>query len=245
MTAPNETPLEVNPVCANCGAPLLGEYCYACGQPVKGLVRHLSGVLGDVFDTVLNIDSRVLRTLPALFLHPGFLTREYFAGRRVRYVTPFRLMFFLCLAAFFVLQLVTDNGMSTVHFNTCIGSHARSCRATDKVASASGAPSMLSGVDYDSFQQATTPAQVKAKENEALAQIDRAAANPDLPTLARDSLDMARQAVRDKATQRLAELDAAAKTTAPATTQRSAAMPTPANSAGRESSDTDDDAGKT
>ena len=24
--------------CANCGAPLYGKYCYACGQPVVGMV---------------------------------------------------------------------------------------------------------------------------------------------------------------------------------------------------------------
>lgn len=219
------TPLDPKPLCANCGTPLLGEYCYACGQPVKGLVRHLSGVLGDVFDTVLNVDSRVLRTLPALFLHPGFLTREYFVGRRVRYVTPFRLMFFLCLAAFFALQLATDSGMSAVHFNPgCIGSNAQRCRAADNGTAAAGfnskldSSSLLGGVGYDSFQQATTRGDVEAREKQALTKIDRAGTDPDLPAIARGSLEVARAAVRDKATQRLAELDAAAKTAAPAST---------------------------
>jgi hypothetical protein len=44
----------------------------------------------------------VLHTLPPLFARPGCLTLEYFAGRRTRYVAPFRLMFWLCLLAFFV-----------------------------------------------------------------------------------------------------------------------------------------------
>ena len=39
---------------------------------------------------------------------PGFLTLEYFAGRRMRYVAPFRLMFVLCLLAFFVFHLALD-----------------------------------------------------------------------------------------------------------------------------------------
>ena len=70
--------------CENCGAQLLGEHCYSCGQSTRGLVRHFSSIMGDFFDTVLNIDSRVLRTVGPLFLKPGFLTLEYFAGRRVR-----------------------------------------------------------------------------------------------------------------------------------------------------------------
>ncbi len=98
-------------VCANCGAPLAGPYCHACGQPVKGMIRQLSSVLADFADSVLNLDSRLLRTIAPLLLRPGWLTLEYFAGRRVRYVTPFRLFFFLCIIAIFAIQLtVQANG---------------------------------------------------------------------------------------------------------------------------------------
>ncbi|HEX7128991.1 MAG TPA: DUF3667 domain-containing protein [Rhodanobacteraceae bacterium] len=173
------TPPAPGPVCANCGAPLYGEYCYACGQPVKGLIRHLSGVLGDVLDTLLNIDSRVIRTLPALYLKPGFLSLEYFAGRRVRYVTPFRLMFFLALIAFFVMQLAVNSG-SWVNFG--------------------------GGKKANSFQQAQTEAQVIAQEKQALDKIDKELADPALPAIARDSLKVARDKMRRDAAERKAEL---------------------------------------
>jgi Protein of unknown function (DUF3667) len=104
--------------CANCGVQLLGPHCYACGQPVKGMVRHLSSILADASDTILNIDSRIFRTLWPLLARPGFLTCEYFAGRRVRYVTPFRLYFFLSVAAFFLLQFALgDLNMSGVNID--------------------------------------------------------------------------------------------------------------------------------
>src|SRR5678816_4621479 len=48
--------------CQNCGAPLLGPHCYACGQPVSGLVRHFTSIIGDALDSILNIDARVFRT---------------------------------------------------------------------------------------------------------------------------------------------------------------------------------------
>lgn len=93
--------------CADCGAPMLGPFCYACGQPEKGMIRHLASVMADVADTIFNVDSRIFRSIPALYFRPGFLTNEYFAGRRTRYVTPFRLFFFLCVIAFFAIQFAS------------------------------------------------------------------------------------------------------------------------------------------
>lgn len=106
--------------CENCGAALLGQHCYSCGQPTKGLVRHFGSILGDFFDTVLNIDSRVLRTLWPLFARPGYLTLEYFAGRRVRYVTPVRLYLFLSVVMFFAIQgsiTIDADGHGGLQFN--------------------------------------------------------------------------------------------------------------------------------
>jgi hypothetical protein len=98
-------PPVVKVVCANCGAELLGEYCYSCGQPVKGMIRPLSSMMHDIADTIFNIDSRIFRTLWPLLVRPGYLSNEYFSGRRVRFVTPFRLYFFLSIAAFFAMQI--------------------------------------------------------------------------------------------------------------------------------------------
>ncbi|WP_444926548.1 DUF3667 domain-containing protein [Microbulbifer sp. TRSA002] len=94
--------------CANCCTQLLGPHCYACGQPVKGMVRHFSSVIGDFLDTLLAFDSRTWKTIPALLFRPGFLTTEYFSGRRVRYVSPVRLFIFLCITSLFVTRLSGD-----------------------------------------------------------------------------------------------------------------------------------------
>ncbi|HEX5959702.1 MAG TPA: DUF3667 domain-containing protein [Rhodanobacteraceae bacterium] len=96
--------------CGNCGAPLYGKYCYACGQPVHGLVRHFSSILSDVADSLFNIDERLFRTIGPLYFRPGRLTLDYFEGKRARYVTPFRLVFFLAIIAFFAVQLTVRTG---------------------------------------------------------------------------------------------------------------------------------------
>jgi hypothetical protein len=96
--------------CENCGAQLLGDHCYSCGQPTKGLVRHFSSIIGDFFDSVFNFDTRTIRTLGPLLFRPGYLSNEYFHGHRVRYVSPVRLFFFLCILAFFAVRtLVPDD----------------------------------------------------------------------------------------------------------------------------------------
>lgn len=95
-------------LCGNCGEPLLGPHCYACGQPAKSLVRQFPELIGDFFGAVFGLDSRIARTFGPLLCKPGFLTSEYLAGRRVRYVSPVRLFVFLCLTAFFAAQLSSD-----------------------------------------------------------------------------------------------------------------------------------------
>lgn len=100
--------------CENCGTPLYGKYCYACGQPTHGLVRHFSSVLSDIVDSVLNVDERLFRTIGPLYFRPGRLTLDYFAGKRARYVTPFRTVFFLAIVAFFAVQLSVRAGFTHI-----------------------------------------------------------------------------------------------------------------------------------
>lgn len=95
--------------CANCSTPMQGEFCHDCGQSIHTVLRPMHHMVEDTLDMVLHVDGRVIHTIPPLFLKPGFLTLEYFSGRRQRYVAPFRLMFVLALLAFFACHLVVGN----------------------------------------------------------------------------------------------------------------------------------------
>jgi hypothetical protein len=99
-------PVPIPPNCLNCGAPMSGPWCHACGQPVKGMVRHFGSIMGDVLDTLFEYDNRIWRTLVPLYLRPGRVTVDFLAGRRMRYVLPFRLFFVLSVVAFLTLQFV-------------------------------------------------------------------------------------------------------------------------------------------
>ncbi|WP_445145914.1 DUF3667 domain-containing protein [Dyella sp. Tek66A03] len=95
--------------CANCAAAMQGEFCHECGQSIHTVLRPMHHMVEDTVEMLLHVDARVLNTLPPLLYRPGFLTMEYFSGRRQRYVAPFRMMFVLCLLAFFVCHVAVEN----------------------------------------------------------------------------------------------------------------------------------------
>ena len=95
-------PAPQTPPCENCGQPLTGEYCAACGQRHEPHVHTLGHFASEAFETVTHADSRLWRTLGYLLVKPGFLTREFFNGKRARYLPPFRLYIVISLLFFVV-----------------------------------------------------------------------------------------------------------------------------------------------
>ncbi|MGB0938272.1 MAG: DUF3667 domain-containing protein [Colwellia sp.] len=108
-----ETDLNLNDTafCENCKLPLTGPFCAQCGQEADSKLKYFWVVIMHVLDDILSFDSRAMRTLWPLMLKPGFLTNEYFAGRRVHYVPPIRLYLFISIVFFITLKffVVADN----------------------------------------------------------------------------------------------------------------------------------------
>ncbi len=93
-------PADDVPKCANCLTPLTGPFCAQCGQHVADYHRSVWRFVADFFDSAFCWDNKYLRTVAPLLKTPGFLTQEFMAGRRVRYVHPLRLFLFtsaICL----------------------------------------------------------------------------------------------------------------------------------------------------
>src|SRR5262249_6743284 len=76
------------------GAALTGQYCAQCGERVVDRQTLTLGhfVAHGVFHEFTHVDGKILRTFRYLLLRPGFLSVEYFAGRRRAYVHPVRLL---------------------------------------------------------------------------------------------------------------------------------------------------------
>lgn len=121
-------------VCANCGAPLPGHYCANCGQKAEHAVHSLRHFLSEVAEDLTHADSRLWLTLEALVFKPGFLTCEFLAGRRARYLPPFRLYLVMSVLFFLVVAFntaLTDNGQPP---ETLAQAQARATSEEDKEA---------------------------------------------------------------------------------------------------------------
>jgi hypothetical protein len=93
------------PRCLKCGAELSGSWCSQCGQEDHDLRVSLKRLANDFFAEQLGLESKVPRTLWALVSRPGFLTKEYLAGRRVRWVLPLKLYLSTSVVYFLLLSL--------------------------------------------------------------------------------------------------------------------------------------------
>lgn len=92
-------PLEV---CRNCGTTLGGQYCGNCGQRATSRLISVWELLREAFGDLLELDSRLWRTLIPLIIRPGQLTRDYLEGRRARFMPPFRMYLVLSIVFFLV-----------------------------------------------------------------------------------------------------------------------------------------------
>lgn len=97
-------------VCLNCKSTLKGEYCHYCGQ------RKLKDQDSSFFSTLIHLvgdfvhfDSQIFRTAIPLLFKPGFLTNEFLAGKRVRYLNPVKSYVFLSFLFFFLSFSLDDN----------------------------------------------------------------------------------------------------------------------------------------
>lgn len=94
--------------CQNCNAVLLGRFCVACGQPNQSYAAPLLADIQDFFGNHFGFDTKFFRSVMPLLFRPGFLSREYSAGRRVRYINPLRLYIFSSILFFLVAWNVTS-----------------------------------------------------------------------------------------------------------------------------------------
>ena len=84
-------------------------YCYQCGQYALDIEQPFWKYILQYFENVYQFDSKVWLTLYYLFTRPGFLTREFNAGKINSYVHPLRLFMFLsCLFFIFAFSLLDD-----------------------------------------------------------------------------------------------------------------------------------------
>lgn len=117
--------------CPNCGHEFKGYYCPNCGQSDTEFDRPVGFVFYDFLGNFFAFDSRFLLTFRDLLIRPGFLTNEFFRGRRARYAPPFRVYIFVSFVLFLLLQIMTNRALE--HSYDKIGGNEQGVAIADSV----------------------------------------------------------------------------------------------------------------
>jgi Protein of unknown function (DUF3667) len=88
---------------------MVGErYCTHCGQENLEPKESVGHLMRHFFEDITHFDGKFFTTLKDLIVRPGFLTREYVAGRRVAYLNPIRMYIFISAIFFIALFASTE-----------------------------------------------------------------------------------------------------------------------------------------
>ena len=86
--------------CLNCSTPLVGSYCSHCGQKDIPRRQTLKELCFNFLSSFSGYESKFFQTTKYLILKPGFLAREYNAGKREKYFHPARMYVFISFIYF-------------------------------------------------------------------------------------------------------------------------------------------------
>ncbi|NNE77217.1 MAG: DUF3667 domain-containing protein [Pricia sp.] len=92
--------------CLNCGHPLVmsDKFCPNCSQANSNKKLTIKDFLDEFFGSLISYDSKLLKTLYALLLKPGRITKDYIRGKRVSYTNPFRFLLSLAIVYFLLIN---------------------------------------------------------------------------------------------------------------------------------------------
>ena len=100
--------------CLNCGTALTGKFCAECGQKNHTYAAPLRSIIEDFSGSHFGFDTKFFHSILPLLFRPGFLSREYSAGRRARYINPLRLYIFSSILFFFFAWTFASPGIKHI-----------------------------------------------------------------------------------------------------------------------------------
>jgi hypothetical protein len=96
--------------CLNCGHPLelSDRYCPNCSQANSTKHLTIKDYFEEYFSDLVNLDTRLMRTLRVMLWQPGKITLDFIGGKRLSYANPFRLLLSLAIVYFLMLNFTED-----------------------------------------------------------------------------------------------------------------------------------------
>jgi hypothetical protein len=100
--------------CPSCGTETFGHFCGNCGEKETTQQDHaLRYYVKLVVNFLTTWDSKTVRSVWLLVSRPGYLSREYFRGSKVRYMKPLQLFLSINVVYYFSIGLFYANTFTT------------------------------------------------------------------------------------------------------------------------------------
>jgi len=135
--------------CKNCGTPTRGNYCHQCGQAAHVHVPSAREFLHEFLGHYVALEGKLWKSLALLLFKPGFLSREYIEGRRVRYLEPLRLYLSFSIIFF---ALVKFSGVELFNPDITVERPAASVPAAGRAAETVQQEAQDKAEAYDNFR---------------------------------------------------------------------------------------------
>ncbi|HUQ97417.1 MAG TPA: DUF3667 domain-containing protein [Chitinophagaceae bacterium] len=121
--------------CLNCGTLVQGRFCHVCGQENIETKESFFSLLKHFIFDILHFDSKFFETLKDLLFRPGYLSKQYVAGKRMSFLNPIRMYLFtsaLFFLVFFSLKDPTENfGDLDASYNDTLSKRGRDNALTE------------------------------------------------------------------------------------------------------------------
>ncbi len=107
--------------CLNCGSTIQGKFCSNCGQENLEIHESFGHMMNHAISDYFHFDHQFFNTIKPLLFKPGYLTNEYMAGKRVKYLHPVKMYIFISIV-YFLLAFQQRENPTTVNFNVKVPS---------------------------------------------------------------------------------------------------------------------------
>lgn len=178
-------------LCANCGTPLNGRYCYVCGQDADNHQRSILHLAWEGVEGMLHLDGRLRRTLPDLFLRPGRLARDYMENRIARHVPPFRTF----LVALLLFVFAAEHATHELQLASARQTHLEQAQLATPAGRAAEAADIRREAEKDRLGDLADAAKDRAgdlEDGDSLAKVDAAYARESAKVQARYAAKIAK-----------------------------------------------------
>ncbi|WP_242927901.1 DUF3667 domain-containing protein [Pontibacter vulgaris] len=100
--------------CLNCGTTVADKFCPNCGQENLELHENFLHLLMHSVGHYFHFESKFFNSIVPLLTKPGYLTKEYFAGKRASHLNPISMYISISIVFFFLFTANSNSNKKDI-----------------------------------------------------------------------------------------------------------------------------------